>query len=489
MSAQCHCKLPSLFLSASSLKERGSESIGVRLFHETECSICLNPLIIDVREGDPLIATVEDDDLPFSQRLVEVLETCGHSFHTRCLQSALMEQNRDGTKWLCPKDRRPLTFNDMYRLKTYTPASDAASEAQRRDEIINERNRQLEEVKDRELLKRELDALRLSNATLSKREADREAELEAEQERLVELKRITIYEMNDSENEADYWPTLKEMEEAFKMEQELEMAKRKEEEELEMAKRKEEEEEQERDEVRRQKKAEQNRKKKDKKRGKEKAQPERGGEPGQGSEEYEDDPAYVIDEQTGVVIKSPELSGINTGHRILTQYETVSRIFKSMILGDDTSNFSFNIQLPTFSRSGANTVEYFIIANKDVTALKSKDDVVVSQMQRADPEDGMQGFFVAHDYRMGTNWIDEYTLFWYLYVFSTMAKKERLFINTFLRDPTDASVPNRVWAEVIMGRTYDNGMMLQGAKVNQQTGQVEMKWMSYEFDKIPGARE
>ena len=203
MQSPCSCNLPPLLFSASDTgKNRKSAEIGVRLFEDTECTICFGPLITEVRTDDPVVGRVQDDEIDLAERLVEVLGACGHTFHTRCLKAYYNVRSRP---WLCPKDNTELLPTDITRLEDYNPASDASKEADRRALITRERDRQaekrMEKEMEKEMIKSEL------------------AELE-------KLKLETRFADDVEDDESDYLSAMNELKDEYIREQKASEKKR-----------------------------------------------------------------------------------------------------------------------------------------------------------------------------------------------------------------------------------------------------------------------
>ena len=174
-------------------------STGVKLVFagDTDCPICLIPIILTT--SDPRIALLDDADLEQAARPAASL-SCGHVFHTQCLQESF--SRLPSAQWACPNDRQPLIDADRQHLIT---AQDAAETAARVTELQSIRQRMQ------------------SDAERALVDAERLAQMEASaQARAKEEQRTRERELANDDDDSEFLERLSEL----RLEFELEDAKR-----------------------------------------------------------------------------------------------------------------------------------------------------------------------------------------------------------------------------------------------------------------------
>ena len=98
--------------------QQRAAAVGVRLIldnEDAECAICLNPIIVN--DSDARIANLDDAELAYAARRLESL-SCGHVFHTKCLQESFAGIAE--SRWTCPVDRQSLIQADVAHLRSAT---------------------------------------------------------------------------------------------------------------------------------------------------------------------------------------------------------------------------------------------------------------------------------------------------------------------------------------------------------------------------------
>lgn len=453
MQESCSCQFPLLLLSKTD-KHQKSVPIGARLFDDSECAICFGPLIAEIRNGDPVVGNVLDDEMDLAERLVEVLSNCGHTFHTRCLKEYYNNRPRP---WLCPKDNRNLLPTDFRRLSNYNPASDALEEADRRARITTERNRQANERMNNEMINRELAELQQQNQTYLDEQQVLKEDGDRMQAELEKLKLETRFADDVEDDEGEYLSTMKTMEEQYTREQKEKQDREYYERQLRVKTIEEKEQEQ------IEKKRLDNLKKRAKK--KEKQKQERNA--------TQTDPERSKAKIMETAKKAIQLSGNNEGHPLLTDYESLMRIARFLAVNDlDKQVYKLNINLPELPETATRYVGYILKIGFETFSLDSLNSITLSVLNL----EGDNGL-IGHDYRITGDMRNQYTFFWAMFIFSTMRPGSKLSLNVYLL--TDKTVADKL-GTVKVERTTSNEMIVV---TTMELGENRMK---FDFNKIAG---
>ena len=144
---------------------RFKTDVKLRLTSDTDCSICLNPII--TADSDARIELLDDTDLELAARPIEVLGACGHVFHRMCLSDAL--RDRPAEELLCPIDRVAINAADLVHIQN---TNDAAETTARVQELTAIRARMRQSTADRAAQAIELESRRRADAARDRRELD-----------------------------------------------------------------------------------------------------------------------------------------------------------------------------------------------------------------------------------------------------------------------------------------------------------------------------